>query len=331
VGAQTNLVVSPTICVHQIRMAISPNFSSAVDRVIDLRAWAPDEDFEYHPIGSKPKRNYICPAEPGHPLLIPGHTYLLKVAQGWQGGQMWSEALAFQIGSAVGLDVPTCFVAHDPRTGETGALIEFFVGYAGRGSLERLIHGADLLQGRGFTVGADRPHNLFTNIDVCAELGLARRWWADVVAFDTLIGNTDRHTENWGVLVNDKNQHRMSPIFDNGTSLGYQQNDTKLGGLTGCKLDEFIRKGTHHMAWDLANESRTSHMELCFRASARLPEVVAAIESMIHSCANHVDAALNACTRLKVDPVFTHERAEFVRRLLHRRRELMSEVVKGLR
>lgn len=303
----------------------------ALGRVVDLSAWRPDEDFEYHPIGSKPKRNYICPADSDHPLLIPRHTYLFKVAQGWRAAQMWSEALAYQIGVAARLDVPTCFIAHDARTGETGALVEFFVGYPDQRSPERLIHGADLLQGRGFTLGADRPHNLFTNIDVCTELGLAREWWASLVVFDTFIGNTDRHTENWGVLANAENRHRMAPIFDNGTSLGYQQADGKLGRLINDALDRFIDEGSHHMSWDLANETRTAHMELLAKVADKLPEVVAAMESMIHSCAEQIGAATDACIGLEVDPPFTPERAEFVRRLLQRRGELMAELVKGLK
>lgn len=302
----------------------------ALATVIDLSEWRPDEDFEYHPIGSKPKRNYICPADATHPLLIPRHTYLFKVAQGWRAGQMWSEVLAYQIGVAARLDVPTCFIAHDARTGETGALVEFFVAYPDQVSPDRLIHGADLLQGRGFTLGADRPHNLFTNIDVCEQLGLAREWWADLVVFDTFIGNTDRHTENWGVLSDAANNHRMAPIFDNGTSLGYQQADAKLGHLSGATLDKFIRDGSHHMSWDLANETRTRHMDLLTGVVPRLPEVVAATEAMIHSCAERIEAVATACTGLEVVPRFTPQRAEFLRRLLRRRGELMVELVRGL-
>ena len=303
----------------------------ALAAVIDLSEWRPDEDFAYHPIGSKPKRNYICPADSDHPFLIPGHTYLFKVAKGWRAGQMWSEALAYQIGASAGLDVPPCFIAHEPRTGETGALIEFFVGYPGRANPERLIHGADLLQGRGFTAGADRPHNLFTNIDVCAELGLPGEWWTRLIVFDAFIGNTDRHTENWGVLGDTCNRYRMAPVFDNGTSLGYQQPDPKLDALDERALDKFIRGGTHHMSWALANETRTRHMDLLLNVAGRLPEVVAAVDSMIHSCRAQVDAATDACTKLEVEPRFRPERANFVRRLLQRRGELMAQLVKGER
>lgn len=313
-------------------MPCCPNPLSALNVPIDLSGWKRDEDFEFHPIGSKPKRNYICPTGNGHPLLIEGHTYLFKVAQGWQAGQMWSEALAFQIGRGAGLDVPPCFIAFDPVANEWGALIEFFVGYPDEPAPSRLIHGADLLQGRGFTAGADRPHNMQTNIDVCRGLGIENpaQWWMQMIAFDTLIGNTDRHTQNWGVLLDEQNAVRMAPVFDNGTSLGYMQPDAKLPIFKGQKLDDFISKGTHHMSWDLANEKRTCHIDLCTSASDSLENAGVIVSDMIHGSLAALDNALDACVRLPDDVSFTTERAEFVRRLLARRGELMMGVLKGL-
>lgn len=33
--------------------------------------------------------------------------------------------------------------------------------------------------------------------------------------FDAIIGNTDGHHENWGIIVKDTKKH-FSPIYDNG-------------------------------------------------------------------------------------------------------------------
>lgn len=262
--------------------------------------------------------------------MIEGHTYLFKVAHGWQAGQMWSEAIAYQLGVAAGLDVPPCFIAFDPAVGEWGCLIEFFVGYPGENAPSRLIHGADLLQGRGFTAGADRPHNLTTNVSVCQSHSIeaATHWWANLVAFDTLIGNTDRHTQNWGILLDTDNVARMAPVFDNGTSLGYMQPEGKLGTFRGDKLDAFIAKGTHHMSGDLANEKRTCHIELC-RYLLGLPESSGDIVgNVIHGAMAQLSNALAACVALTADLAFTPDRAEFVLRLLTRKSEQMLNFLK---
>ena len=39
-----------------------------------------------------------------------------------------------------------------------------------------------------------------------------------VMIFDALIGEQDRHEENWGIIISD-NKYRFSPLYDNGCSL----------------------------------------------------------------------------------------------------------------
>jgi len=304
---------------------------AALETIIDLRNWRRDENFEYHPIGTKPKRNYICPPDLDHPGLIGGHTYLFKIARGFQAYQMWSEALAYQLGAAAGLDVPRCFVAVDPLAGEWGCLIEFFVGYPGQEAPSRLIHGADLLQGRGFTVGSDRPHNLRTNIEACESEGVAnaREWWLRLVSFDALIGNMDRHTENWGLLVDSTNVTSMAPVFDNGSSLGNIIKNEQIADYNGERLEKFIARGTHHMSWDLANETRTGHMDLCKWVVADSKSAGAILADVIQSAKPALDGALEACLRLPVELAFTPERADFVRRLLDARSRMLLEIVEG--
>jgi hypothetical protein len=48
-----------------------------------------------------------------------------------------------------------------------------------------------------------RPHSVRSNADICRALQVpgAREWWAGTLAFDALIGNTDRHPDNWGILA----------------------------------------------------------------------------------------------------------------------------------
>jgi hypothetical protein len=87
-------------------------------------------------------------------------------------------------------------------------------------------------------MGIDRPHD----------------WWVRLVTFDTLISNTDRRTQNWGILLDSANVPAMAPVFDNGTSFSYMHADHKLAAFVGEKLERFVAEGLHHMSWDLANE-----------------------------------------------------------------------------
>ena len=50
-----------------------------------------------------------------------------------------------------------------------------------------------------------------------------REYWAKILLFDCLIGNTDRHHENWGIIIDSTNEKRFAPAFDNGIALGFRE------------------------------------------------------------------------------------------------------------
>ncbi len=181
---------------------------------------------------------------------------------------MWSEALAFQIGVSAGLPVHPCFVAVDEATGEAGALIEFFYGYPSEQRAARLEHGADLLQGAGLMDGNGRPHAISINLNFCDSAGIpaARQWWGGVLAFDAMIGNTDRHSQNWGLLVDADGRRRLAPMFDNGTSLAYQINDDAVATTTQeAALQRFVSRGRHSADWTTEDAHALNHVGLCER------------------------------------------------------------------
>ena len=71
------------------------------------------------------------------------------------------------------------------------------------------------------------------------------RQWMEMMLFDFLIGNADRHQSNWALLVKmstDKGlsfQVRWCPLYDNGSSLCCYINNTKLDALLGKDLNRF--------------------------------------------------------------------------------------------
>ena len=90
-------------------------------------------------------------------------------------------------------------------------------------------------------------------------------YWAKTFLFDTLIGNTDRHQDNWCVIevssVYDQAKNlRLCPVFDNGTSMGHEIAATNFKKYDDIKiLDHYVSRGWHHMKWQLI-------LEKCLRA-----------------------------------------------------------------
>ena len=64
---------------------------------------------------------------------------------------------------------------------------------------------------------------------------LKEKFW-DMFIIDVLIGNTDRHNGNWGILIDIKNgKRKFSPIYDCGSCLNPILDDNELD-----KINDFI-------------------------------------------------------------------------------------------
>lgn len=305
---------------------------------IDVSRWPSDEDYPVFPIGSKPKRLLICPASQSDPFLIPGHKYLFKVASGWQKYQIWSEIISYEIAKYIGISVPPCFCAIDSNSMDFGVLVEFFYGYPRENKSERLIHASDLLQRVGankYDQKTGRPHYFRQNVAISrAFVGSEKsfEWWGTTFAFDALIGNTDRHPENWGFVINgagDQRQTSFAPIFDNGTSLGYERTEASLSSLVGDNLTRYVLRGTHHCAWDASDRKGGLHFELCAKLAALDRHAGAAVKNVIQLNMAYVSDVLEWCCRFDSPTPFTANRAEFVLRLVDARRDQLVHAIGG--
>jgi hypothetical protein len=75
----------------------------------------------------------------------------------------------------------------------------------------------------------------------------ASGWFADFLVLDALIGNQDRHSENWGIEITPSGTYHLAPSYDHATSLGIvQRNPEKLARLVtdAAALRHFAAKAT---------------------------------------------------------------------------------------
>jgi hypothetical protein len=94
-------------------------------------------------------------------------------------------------------------------------------------------------------------------------------WWGRALPFDALIGNTDPHTENWGVLVRRQDgaplKFESRATIRQRCSLGYERSDSALSELMApARLTAYIKRGTHDCGWDTSEDWPTP-MDLCSR------------------------------------------------------------------
>lgn len=159
---------------------------------------------------------------------------------------------------------------HDVRI----ACYEGHIGCAVRSFLEKheiLVHGNELLGGaiKGYDKDKQRgqsAHN-FSNIVETVEKWFPGKFrksaslnFVGYLVFDALVGNTDRHHENWGMLLKpvkvSKADRQMgeqmrfkvalAPTFDHGSSLGRELRDERVQLLLAdpMGIQRYIRKAT---------------------------------------------------------------------------------------
>lgn len=186
---------------------------SADIAAFDVVAWPPDEEHQVFPEGSREKRLLRCPEPCPHPVLIPAHRYLFKKSRPIYPQQFWAEVVAYHVGRVCDVPVVPTFPAFDSHAHDCGALIEWFYGYGDRPN-ELFVSGGPFMKAaiEDYDFKRGRQHNFLTIEAVCKALAhqrapgakLGAGWlsaWARLLTFDALIGNTDRHHENWGFLV----------------------------------------------------------------------------------------------------------------------------------
>lgn len=77
----------------------------------------------------------------------------------------------------------------------------------------------------------DKIKNL---VKICND-NIKEKFW-DMFIIDALIGNTDRHNGNWGLLVNEHNEAKLAPIYDCGSCLNPILEDSEIKKINEIEL-----------------------------------------------------------------------------------------------
>jgi hypothetical protein len=281
--------------------------------MIVLDDWQMDEQFSPYPEGSRDKYAIFSPRNCEADGIIPDHRYLMKFSNPRYPVQFWSEIIAAIVGRYMGVRVPRCFIATDRATGQPGSLTSWFYGEGAEEDFDLLPEDLEPITGPqtgDSIVPDDAPHSYSRyvagsaymvryipdydlhkgrqhNIETLARfLTLLRRkykldyWphWISILVFDAIIGNTDRHQDNWGVLWRRNAQDimipRFSPAFDNGTSLLHEILERNLSKFRDPRYRAaYINRGRHHFKWQLSDSKSIQHIELINLLIKERPEL----------------------------------------------------------
>jgi hypothetical protein len=306
---------------------------------IDVAEWNVDAEFGVFPQGARAKDAVISPAVPGGSFLVPNKRYLFKRSKRSYPDQFWGEVVAYRVGCLMGLKVPPAFAAYNSRTGYCAALIEWFY----RDGAELFVHGGDFMQRlrEGFDRDKGTQHNLH-DIERLMRALVAnkamtenwRQWWLEALLFDALIGNSDRHQDNWGLIFETKPREsetmppcRLAPLFDNGTSLGHERFPERVANWPANRVEAYIAKGTHHVKFALDGAPMINgHMTLLSTALQSWRHMIDL--DLLRSRVDFSSDSLTSCfadlSRLQMPVPLSPERISWMERLLVRRHTLLT-------
>ena len=191
--------------------------------ILDVSDWQPARE---EPLGTKPKQWLVRPSD-GELWLWKESTWnTSKGGPRFRKGDDWSERVACEIARELGIPVADVELAsYEERP---GVVSRRFVTRS-----EGLVHGNELLVQQLDPCGipiytVEAVMSVLTGVAPPAgydALPTAVSWFAGYLVLDALIGNTDRHIENWGVVRLGSDRARLAPSFDHASSLGFLLND----------------------------------------------------------------------------------------------------------
>lgn len=310
-------------------------------RALDVSAWQIDDEHAIFPFGARDKELLWSPNESVLGLK-PNWSYLFKLSRPSYPDQYWMETVAYIVGTAMGISVPLAWPAFKKTTdGEIvcGSAIEWFYE---RGT-QTFTHAADYFQKtiEDFDSRSGAQHNIEDLITFCRMHSLHSDlspewdgWFFDLLLFDALIGNSDRHQENWGFVFDpliregSKRKVYLSPLFDNGTSLGHERFPDRVINWTADDVDRYLFKGRHHLRRTRDDsKSRIKHLEGIEKLSEINPKArQRMLEKLDFDLDNLLASIYNLCN-IDIAVPLTFERAEWTTRLLKRRYQLIKKTL----
>jgi len=199
-------------------------------------------------------------------------------------GEHWAEKIAAEVASRLGL--PAARVELADFMGKRGSASRSFV-FKEQGW--DLVHGDELLAGHVISYERDKIfrhsshsiNNIVTAIGkVFAEDTVRHSQLTTLAGFlvlDALIGNTDRHHQNWGVLrrvgAEGRVEQEIAPSFDHASSLGRNEPDAgMLRRLQANTVLNYARKGRGGIFWSAADTRGANPLDLAERAAVKWPD-----------------------------------------------------------
>lgn len=286
------------------------------DKIVNVSSW--EEMMEEAP-GTKDKKNIYEPRTKEKYMI----KYPTETTDGKILGENWAEKLATEIGKIIGIPVQESFLA--TKEEKQGVLIKYSL------KEHEILEQASILLKASFPdFIVDKPiFYTFNSIEYCIKgkgLKEERKILEDfykMIFFDAVIGNTDRHCENWGLAKNYKNKtNRLIEAYDNSSSLGRDKNTGHKLPKTEDEIKRYARKAKSSIR--VNEKERIDHYSVLRTILEDYPEKKDTFRDMIEKL---TDDKVN-CIINNIPEDFMEEKIkDFVKKLIKERINQIKEIL----
>lgn len=189
-------------------------------------------------------------------------------------GEAWSEKVAAETAALLGIPAAKVELAvfGNARGCASRSIVDSSSG-------DEMVHGNEVLAGR--VLGYDRnkkrrqSDHCVPNIVAAIRRAFPRSdleaifvALAGHATLDAVIGNTDRHHENWAILRTEAEPGvRLAPSYDHASSLGRELTDDRRRAiLAGNRVPEYVARGRGGIYWRGSDERGENPLRLVVRA-----------------------------------------------------------------
>jgi len=318
--------------------------SRLCDKPVIIDDWRQDDTYEgVYPKGARDKSAYFSPETVDERYLKGNYRYLFKLSRSWCPWQFWGEIIAYRLGLITGVEVPQAHIGlnnkYNPGEATYGALIEWFyddkkdVYVEGGRFMVQLVKDYDREKGT--------QHNFLDIAKKFKTIPGFQEHWAGVFTLDCLAGNTDRHQDNWGLILEDAKLGEpkepyvlfFSPAFDNGTALSYEIIEKNIDKYNDpATLKAYLtnpKRARHHMKWTLDEQDPLNFYDFMRKFVLEFPDTKSIIEKHLGFKQSQVEEIMSPLVAAVSDNTYclSGKRLNFIMELIFRRKKLLEETL----
>ena len=149
-----------------------------------------------------------------------------------------------------------------------------------------------------------------------------------IMVFDALVGEQDRHEENWGI-IKEKGVYKLSPLYDNGCNLlrDFYNDDNAQKYYSGVKdFDTYIARSKSLIRKN--DGSKYKHFELIEELCEKYPQIM---KEEINNLEQLNDKWIKNIVNKIPEGIITKIHKEHIIDYVTKRKNLMLQIVKDVR